>query len=57
MPALMAQFFLPLQHYYLHNVTGQTKADRLESWPGAYRLDLTKSEVALFKVRSSQGFF
>ena len=30
----------------IHNVSGQTKADRLESWPGAYRLNMVLPDVA-----------
>ncbi|EDQ85803.1 uncharacterized protein MONBRDRAFT_28820 [Monosiga brevicollis MX1] len=39
------------ERYYLHNVSGQSKKDRLSTWPGSYRLDLTKPEVALYKAQ------
>jgi hypothetical protein len=42
--AVEGQDGLP-EHYYLHNISGQSKKDRCEVWPGAYRLDMTKPEV------------
>eukprot|EP00045_Choanoeca_perplexa_P011966 m.128551 g.128551 ORF g.128551 m.128551 type:complete len:822 (+) comp15833_c0_seq4:1839-4304(+) len=40
------------EHYYLHNISGQTKKDRCEVWPGSYRLDLTKSEVSRYHAQA-----
>ena len=37
------------ERYFLHNVSGQSKADRLETWPGSYRLNLASEEVARWK--------
>jgi len=54
-------------HFYLHNISGP--GSRFESWPGAFRLDLTKTDVAECGLRPSaflstralviivQGFF
>eukprot|EP00039_Didymoeca_costata_P009709 m.129397 g.129397 ORF g.129397 m.129397 type:complete len:871 (+) comp14576_c0_seq9:39-2651(+) len=41
------------EHYYLHNISNTTPPStrgRLESWPGSYRLDVTKPEVQMFQA-------
>eukprot|EP00051_Salpingoeca_urceolata_P028207 m.485641 g.485641 ORF g.485641 m.485641 type:complete len:901 (+) comp23895_c0_seq1:278-2980(+) len=35
--------------FYLHNASNRA---RLESWPGAYRLDLTRPEVSFWKAKN-----
>eukprot|EP00040_Diaphanoeca_grandis_P035995 m.227736 g.227736 ORF g.227736 m.227736 type:complete len:887 (-) comp33530_c0_seq1:113-2773(-) len=36
------------EHFYLHNISSPT--DRLESWPGAFRLDITLPEVQRYQA-------
>lgn len=38
------------EHFYLHNISGQTKKDRLQTWTNSWRLDMTDPEVALWKA-------
>eukprot|EP00937_MAST-01D_sp_MAST-1D-sp2_P001252 g1252.t1 len=45
------------ERFYLHNASGCVRdacgtADRLETWPGSYRMDLTRPEVARWKART-----
>ena len=48
-PSLWATGGLP-EEYYLHNITRPNSTrGRLESWPGAYRLDLTRPEVQRYQ--------
>lgn len=42
------------EYFYLHNISGQGKADRCEVWPGSYRLDLTNPDVARFKAATAR---
>ena len=40
------------EHYYLHNITAPSSTlGRLESWPGAFRLDLTQPEVQQYQTQ------